>query len=238
VRRRGGAGTSAPAIAEIMPCSPPTLPSPQGGRGKIARPENPPAHAQRPDRSLAQESVPRAGAGGPGGGAGGLLGRAPADRRGTGPDQRAGPGHHRGAGPEPDGGRDAPVVPRRGGDERPARRRADSLGLQVRDLRRHDRLPRGDRPLPRPPARRRAVGTGGAGDPERLRHAHARADLDGAGRGLPVPGQVEGRLAHADAAPDQTRLVDRLPAPRRPWGHRDQLARRRAEDVPGRGRPR
>ena len=61
---------------------------------------------------------------------------------------------------EPAGGRDAALVPGRGGDERPAQRRADPLDLQVRDLGRDDRLPRGDRHLPGPPARRRAARPG------------------------------------------------------------------------------
>ena len=79
----------------------------------------------------------------------------------------------------------------------------------------------------------------GRGDPAGLRHADARADRHGAGRGLPVPGQGDQGIGRdADGAADDPRLVHRLPVARRAGRHRDQLARRRAEDLPGRGRPR
>ena len=65
------------------------------------------------------------------------------------------------------------------------------------------------------------------------------ADHDRPGRGLPVPGQGhQGIGRHADGAADDPRLVRRLPASRGARRHRDQLARRRAQDVPGRARPR
>ena len=65
-----------------------------------------------------------------------------------GPDERPGAGDHRGARAQPAGGRDAPLVPGRGGDERAAERRADPLDLEVRHLGGDDRLQGGDRHLP------------------------------------------------------------------------------------------
>ncbi len=55
--------------------------------------------------------------------------------------------------------------PVEGGDERPAQRRADPFDLQVRDLGGDHRLPRRDRHLPRPPARRRAARASGRSHP-------------------------------------------------------------------------
>ena len=159
----------------------------------------------------------------------------PADRRRARPDERAGPGDHRGPGAQRPRGRDVALVPGRGGDERPARRRADPLDLQVRHLGGDDHLPRGDGHLPRPPARRRAARARRRGDPGGLRHADARADRDGARGDLPVPGQGLARVGRlGDGAEDDPRLVHRLPVARGPGGDRDQLARRGAEDVPGR----
>ena len=75
--------------------------------------------------------------------------------------------------------------------------------------------------------------------PPGLRHARPRADRHGARRGLPVPGHSGASGSPlADGAADDPRLVRRLPAPAGPRRDRDQLARRRAEDLPGRARPR
>ena len=83
------------------------------------------------------------------------------------------------------------------------------------------------------------LAAGRRGDPAGLRHADAGADRHGAGRGLPVPGQGDAGVGrHADGAADAPRLVRRLPAAQGARRDRDQRPRRRAEDLPGRGRPR
>ncbi len=89
-------------------------------------------HAQRHHRILAQQPFLRADGHPPGRRAGRVFGTPPADRRGARPDQRAGAGDHRGAGAVAGRGRLAVVVSGLGGDERAARRRTDSLGVQVR----------------------------------------------------------------------------------------------------------
>ena len=172
-------------------------------------------------------------------GRGRVLGAPLADRRGAGPDERAGAGDHRGAGSLAAGGRLAPVVSGVGRDERASRRRADPVDLQVRRLGGDDRFQGRDRHLPGAAVGRRAAAARGRGDPAGLWHADARADRHGPGRGLPVPGEGDQGIRAVTHGPaDASRLVHRLPVARRGGRDRDQRPRRRDEDLPGRGRSR
>ena len=165
-----------------------------------------------------------------------VLCHADSGRRRARSRQYPGAGGHGGGHTAAAGGGAADHLSRRVGRERPARRGGGSQHLAAGHFARHDRVSRGHRHPPRPPARGRAAARRqGRHGPGRRRSA-ARHALHGARGDPPVRGQ--GRQEEPDGPAEHPRVGHRAGDAHRAGRHRHQFARRLCQELRGAGRPR